>query len=239
MDNSIYNVYIDESGDEGIRKGTRWFLLSAAIIKKDNDLDISHVVDELKDFLKIPNNKMIHWKEIRNKNVSKKRYIIDRIAKEDFLLINIAVDTYNIKETKLQGKLVYHYTCRFLMERICWAISALNGSANIIFSNKASISYEELESYIKSLHLSKYCINSFEVKPAYQRKLLQFVDCCCGALSEALENDSLGYIDERYIMTIKDKLYRRNGNLFSYGIKIFPSENMDDYRAEYEWLNEI
>ena len=29
-----YNVYIDESGDEGINKGSKYFILTAIIVKK-------------------------------------------------------------------------------------------------------------------------------------------------------------------------------------------------------------
>ena len=36
-----YNVYIDESGDEGINKGSKYFILTAIIVKKEKDLEIS------------------------------------------------------------------------------------------------------------------------------------------------------------------------------------------------------
>lgn len=29
-----YNVYIDESGDEGIRRGSKYFILTAIIVSK-------------------------------------------------------------------------------------------------------------------------------------------------------------------------------------------------------------
>lgn len=29
-----YNIYIDESGDEGIHKGSKYFILTAIIVKK-------------------------------------------------------------------------------------------------------------------------------------------------------------------------------------------------------------
>ena len=31
-----YNVYIDESGDEGINKGSKYFILTAIIVKKES-----------------------------------------------------------------------------------------------------------------------------------------------------------------------------------------------------------
>jgi uncharacterized protein YfkK (UPF0435 family) len=242
LEDKIYNVYIDESGDEGIKKGSQWFILSAVLVKNTDDLDLSRIIDDIKQKLKISNNKMLHWKEIRNKNVSYKRYIIDTLSKGDFKLINIAMNTYDIKESKLQGKLIYHYTCRYIIERVCWAMRDFQSTANIIFSNKGSISYDDLEKYISSLRLQNFnCINSFEVKPAWQKKMLQFVDCCGGALQEALEKDKFGYTDDRFIMTLKDKLYRHSNKLFSYGIKLFPSEisYIEKYIKEYPWLDKI
>lgn len=34
---SDYTVYIDEAGDLGIGRGTRWFVLSAVIVAKEDE----------------------------------------------------------------------------------------------------------------------------------------------------------------------------------------------------------
>ena len=39
-----YNVYIDESEDEGINKGSKYFILTAIIVNKKDDLEISKKV---------------------------------------------------------------------------------------------------------------------------------------------------------------------------------------------------
>ena len=48
-----YNVYIDESGDEGINKGSKYFILTAIIVKKEKDLEISKSVDLIKENLEL------------------------------------------------------------------------------------------------------------------------------------------------------------------------------------------
>lgn len=48
-----YNVYIDESGDEGINKGSKYFILTAIIVEKDKDLEASKLVDEIKELLEL------------------------------------------------------------------------------------------------------------------------------------------------------------------------------------------
>ena len=48
IENKEYNVYIDESGDEGINKGSKFFILTAIIVDKEKDLEISKSVDSIK-----------------------------------------------------------------------------------------------------------------------------------------------------------------------------------------------
>ena len=48
-----YNVYIDESGDEGIRKGSKYFILTALIVNKNKDLEVAKNVDIIKQNLEI------------------------------------------------------------------------------------------------------------------------------------------------------------------------------------------
>ena len=47
MKHNIYNVYIDESGDEGIHRGSEWFILTAVIVPKEHDLILSNKIIEL------------------------------------------------------------------------------------------------------------------------------------------------------------------------------------------------
>lgn len=241
-----YVAYIDESGDEGIKRGTEWFILTAVIVSKEEDHKVSKAIDDIKSTLKIPPSKPFHWKDIRNKNVSKKRYVIDRISQEDFVYMNVAVNTYDLDKVQLQGKLLYNYFCRYLLERISWFVAENQGRVKLVFSNKSNISYSELEEYIFCLCFDRSCqIRShvihkdFDVFESYKRKMLQFADACASSLAEALNKDSFGYYEDRYVLTLKDKLYRRKRNLLSYGLKLFPSENLKKYIKEYPWINAI
>lgn len=55
-----YNVYIDESGDEGIKKGSKYFILTALIVKKENDLKIAKNVDIIKQNLEMNIKSQLH-----------------------------------------------------------------------------------------------------------------------------------------------------------------------------------
>ena len=56
-----YNIYIDEFGDEEINKGPKYFILIAKKIKKTKDLEVSKVVDKIKDKLYIKNNNLLSY----------------------------------------------------------------------------------------------------------------------------------------------------------------------------------
>lgn len=236
-----YMVYIDESGDEGIQKGTKWFILSAVMVQKCNDLSLSKVIDEIKPVLGISNSKPFHWKELR-KNISKKRFAIDKLNEKDFVYTNIIVNTYDMKSTELQGKLLYNYSCRFLLERVSWFVNENNSRADVIFSNRSSTSYKDLEKYIDSIKnygQIKPVFDSFKAIDMLQLKNLQIADICANSMHDAFEKDSFGFTEERFVQTLSPKLYRRKGLLDKYGLKIFPTECIDKYKNEYVWLKDI
>ena len=45
---SDYTVYVDEAGDLGIERGTKWFVLSAVIVEKEKELPIREKISKIK-----------------------------------------------------------------------------------------------------------------------------------------------------------------------------------------------
>ena len=90
-----YNVYIDESGDEGINKGSKFFILTALIVDKKKDLIVSKCVDEIKFNLEMNIKSQLHWKLL--KGMPNKKMIMKIVSNQDLKIINIIVDTSSIK----------------------------------------------------------------------------------------------------------------------------------------------
>ena len=86
-----YNVYIDESGDEGINKGSKYFILTAIIVTKEKDLEISRAVDLIKENLEMPRKTQLHWKLL--KGMPNKRMIMNIVSELDITIINVIIDT--------------------------------------------------------------------------------------------------------------------------------------------------
>lgn len=217
-----FNVYIDESGDEGINKGSKYFVLTALIVSKEKDLETSRIVDEIKNNLELNVKKQLHWKLL--KGFPNKIMIMQYVSEMDVVIINVIIDTKEIKF--LQPKNVYYHFSGYLYERICWYMNDVKGIANINISARGNLSKEELSKYLNSNNHKKFDIdrtkiNQIKIIPNERKKLLQLADCCCSALFQALKYDN--EVHYKYIKKIYPKYYKKNGNVFSYGIKLAPS----------------
>jgi hypothetical protein len=139
---------------------------------------------------------------------------------------------------------MYNWACRLLIERLTW-YAAENGGGrrlNLFFENRTTTSYADLANYMAWIQNDPTCqirrgvIQSFQ--PVNQTvKLIQIADFYTSAAFMALEPDSFGNSEEDYLMRVRGQLYRRGGNLFSYGFKAFPPMGLD--RTRYPWLAQL
>lgn len=224
MKNKEYNVYIDESGDEGINKGSKYFILTAIIVEKEKDLTVSKSVDDIKTNLEMNIKSQLHWKLING--YPNKKMIMETIKSLDIKIINIIVDTKCIK--MIPSNNIYNFFSGYLYERICWYMNENNGVANINISSRGNLSKKALSDYLNSNNHKKFEIDNSKIKsikiiPNERKKLLQLADCCCSALFQALKYNN--EIHFNYIKQIKNKLYRKGKNLISYGLKLVPSDS--------------
>lgn len=219
-----YNVYIDESGDEGINKGSKYFILTAIIVEKEKDLDISKKVDTIKEKLEMNIKSQLHWKKI--KGYPNKMMIMETVKDLDIKIINVVIDTKCIK--KIPSNNIYYFFSGYLYERICWFMKEKKAVANINISSRGNLSKENLSKYIKrknhiKIEIDSSMIKSIKIIPNERKKLLQLADCCCSALFQALKYNDENHF--KYIEIIKRKLYCKRNNLISYGLKLVPGES--------------
>lgn len=219
-----YNVYIDESGDEGINKGSKYFILTAIIVKRTKDLETSRVVDKIKENLEMDKKSQLHWKLL--KGLPNKNMIMTLVSNLDIKIVNVIIDTRCIKV--IPSNSIYNYFSGYLYERICWYMNKINGLANINISSRGNLSKTKLNAYLNNKNHKKFNIDTSRIKgikiiPNGRKKLLQLADCCCSALFQALKYNNKTHYE--YINKIKDKLYIKNNNLLSYGLKLVPSNS--------------
>lgn len=221
-------AYIDESGDLGINcGGTRWFVLSAVIVDKSDEAAIRKKMERIKSRLNV---KEIHLRRIRD--FYKAAYIVRELNGEKFTYMNILVDTNKFDRSKIPNpQIAYNYVCKFLLERVSACLKEQGRTADIVLSARGTSRDGELIQYIEE-KLLPYPSNSIDetrfedvaAKAAASWDMLQLADVCATTMFRAYELNPYGFSTPCYSLMLADHLYRKNGQVDSYGVKFFTSE---------------
>lgn len=168
-------VYIDEAGDLGINRGTRWFVLSAVIVDKAKELQIRRRLSTIKTRL---NLNTIHMRNIAD--FSKRAFIVREINCEDFTYMNVLVDTSKFDEAKIPSPIIaYNYVCKYLLQRVSWFMESTGRVGDVILSARGTSRDGELIQYIQD-KLLPYPNNSINdtVLKRFPLKQLPLGICC-------------------------------------------------------------
>ncbi len=243
-------AYVDESGDEGFvfnpdgSGSSRWFMLSAVVTRRFNDLQMVECLRETRGVLGKAPKTPLHFADLKHEQ---RVPYIRRVGSLDIRTVNIAVYKPSIREvSRFQGTkhLLYRYTTRFLVERLSWMLSRTgrgrqdqDRSAEIIFSDRANMSYEEIRSYLgRLIRQSKSTssgvqIDGSVIDPAQVRSVqhsqmagLQVADAVATSTHFALRPNRYGETESAYFRHLARTLYRHEGKVLSYGMKFWPGE---------------
>ncbi|GBE30887.1 MAG TPA: DUF3800 domain-containing protein [Bacteroidetes bacterium] len=267
MSKASHRVYIDESGDEGFsfRDGAAdngssdWFVLTAFVTRTANDLQTVKIIDTVRDEFGLHPKKHVHWKKL--KHPLKVRYA-QMIAGLPARAISICVHKPSLLEPekfRLRYGL-YLYCVRYMLERVSWLVRDTHnpdkyggdGTADILFSNRSGMSYEEMKDYLRRLELMKehgqdiridfdhVKIDQISALSPGRAMGLQLADAVAGATFNALERDPYENTEPRYIQTLDPIMYKNRGMLWGYGLKVVPREAMADIADQSccDWLRD-
>jgi hypothetical protein len=253
-------AYIDESGDEGFRfhaGSSAWFVLSAVVTRKKDDLETVKLIDEIRKELKKPDKIQLHFRDLKHEQ---RLPYIKKIANANLRIITIMIHKPSLKEPeKFQQRYrLYFYGVRFLFERLSWYCrdhktrhDAGDGSAEIIFSNRSGMSYDDLRDYfdlikkqsgVLDVRIEWSVINPEQIyafTPG-RRMGLQIADAVASSYYYAVQPTAYGFTEDRYARMLKSVTYQRNGIFAGYGIKYWPREldAMTSTSEHFAWLRE-
>ena len=220
-------VYIDESGDLGFQKGTRWFVLSGVIVNKEDEPEIRKRLARIRSTL---NLQTIHLNKLQD--FSKRAYVVRELKDCPFTYVNIIIDTQKMDSNKIPTPgLAYNYCCKYLLQRISWYMRDNDCRCGVVLSARGTKRDNELIAYIKDKLLpfehnsidSQY-FGKIEAKSAPSWDLLQLADVCATTTFLAHEKNSLGFIFPCFAMALSAHLYRAKGKIDTHGIKYFTKE---------------
>jgi len=240
-------AYIDESGDEGFSFGggsSEWFILSAVITRKENDLETVKLVDEIKLALGKEPKKPLHFRDLKHEQ---RIPFIDKISKSKLRLITVLICKPEIKSPEVfkERYRLYFYAVRYLFERISWFCRDKktthdlgDGSVKIIFSNKSNILYDEMKEYlnllerrteINDVRIDWNIIKESQIESlsAGKKMGLQIADAVASSFYYATNPSPYGYPEPRYAIMLQPVVYKHEGTYSGYGLKFWPSEVLE------------
>lgn len=238
-------AYIDESGDEGFvflpkeSGSSRWLVLSAVVFRKENDLSAVSVLKAVRETIGKPPKKPLHFRELRHEHrIPYARAIGD--AKIRIVSVLIYKPPLPNQEVYQQdAHLLYRYATRLLLERVSWLCrdnkikGDQDGTADLIFSNRSAMSYEELRDYLNFLQFGSPAMNCRIEWPVIipenvravnhdQLAGLQIADAVASGTYSALNLNKYSECEPRYFELFQSRLYRHGGKALGYGMKFWP-----------------
>ena len=246
---SSFVAYIDESGDEGFvfnedgSGSSRWFILSAVVVRRSNDSQMVSCLKEVRRVLGRPPKSSLHFAEMKHEQ---RVPYIRRVGELPIRTVNVAIYKPLIAEPeKFQNTkyLLYRYATRLLLERVSWLcrdhrlVDEGDGFAEIIFSNRSNMPYSDIREYLalllkqagenrQQVQIEPSVIDPNRIRAVQHAKLagLQVVDAVASSVHYALKVNRYGETEPAYLAHIKKAYYRHKGESMGYGIKIWPGD---------------
>jgi hypothetical protein len=253
---SSFIAYVDESGDEGFvfhpdgTGSSRWFVLSAAVIRRTNDLQMVSCLKAVRSLLGREPKSPLHFVDLKHEH---RVPYIRRVGELPMRTISVLVYKPLIAEPeKFQNTkyLLYRYATRLLLERVSWLVKDKrtagegDGFAEVIFSNRSKMSYDEIRGYLSHLLAqqksgsSHVQIEPTAIDPARIRAVdhsqmagLQVADAVASGLHFAVKINKFGEVEAGYLPHLKSTLYRHKASAAGYGLKLWP-ESFETLKAK-------
>ena len=254
-------AYVDESGDEGFkflpqeRGSSRWFVLSALVIRKENDLQVVQLARQAREILKKEPKKVLHFRHLRHEQ----RVPLARlIGAAPVRTVNVLIHKPSIPEPEVfqqQAYALYRYATRLLVERVSWLCrdnfrtGQGDGGVEIVFSNRSAMSYDDLRGYLQKLkdgqvgtevRVDWNVVDPQRIRAINHEQLagLQLADAVASGAFFSVHRNPYGEVEDRYLRLMGKTIYRHKGRTDGYGLKFWCEDAAESARvlqAAEEW----
>ncbi|MEP6664502.1 MAG: DUF3800 domain-containing protein, partial [Verrucomicrobiota bacterium] len=242
-----FRVYIDESGDEGFvfkpdgSGSSKWLVLSALVTRRETDLETVKLIDRVRNKLGRKPRTPLHFRDLKHEQ---RLPYVREIASDKIHTVSVLIHKPSVNEPeKFQAEkyLLYRYASRMLLERVSWLCrdnrkeNVGNGEAEVIFSNRSKMSYDELRTYLRTLKTKSdplrvtidwSVVNPDTVRAVNHEQLmgLQLADAVASSLYYAVNVNRYGDTEPRYQEILRPTFYRHKGMILGYGLKFWPKD---------------
>lgn len=241
-------AYIDESGDEGFKfnpdgsGSSRWFILSAVVVRKTNDSQIVAGAKRAREALKFDLKQQIHFCKLRHEQRVPVARVIGNLPVKT---VSILIHKPSIADPEIfqqDAYSLYRYASRLLLERISWLCrdhrkkDEGDGRVQLIYSNRSAMSYEDLRAYISQLHhkpngqtvnIDWDVIDENMVRAVNHEKMagLQLADVVASSIYQAVNPNRYGDTETKYFEMLAKTVYQRKSKHEGYGLKFWCADS--------------
>ena len=244
-------AYIDEAGDEGFvfkpngSGSTHWFVLSALVVRKENDRQLVQLARDIRQLLNKPADFVLHARKLKHE---KRIPIARKIGEAPVRTVSVLIHKPSMAEPDNFKKAysLYRYASRLLLERVSWLCKAHhisgqgNGQVDLIFSNRSAMSYDDLRNYLHKLKAGATAqIDWNVIDPARIRAVnhdqlagLQLADAVATGTFYAVRLSDYVETEPRYLEFMARTLYRHQEKLLGYGLKLWCEDPVERQKIE-------
>jgi hypothetical protein len=213
------------------------------------------LVDEIRDRInqtrrpehRMPPKRPLHFRDLKHEP---RKFFAARLGQADLRTICVLIHkpALTSPEKFTAENRLYFYAVRLLVERISWYCRDYkrkdddgDGSVRLIFSNRASLDYDDLRRYLLYLQDNRIaleyraetnviCPDDMETYTHGRRVGLQLADAVASSFFYAVEPNAYGLTEDAYARFLLPRAYRHNGQLWGYGLKLMPREAEEERR---------
>lgn len=237
-------AYIDESGDDGLQNfrapganggASTWLVISACVLRFSRDLEAVSWRNEILTRMPERKSRSLHFAKLTH---GQKVVATQCLASKGIRAISVISDKTTVPmETYHDKNQLYFYLTRYLIERVSWLCRDLrpkvpegDGRVQIIFSRRGGMSYSDFRAYLERLRQDPDVriywpvvdVDRIDAQDHSRRAGLQLADVIASAFASGVEPNRYGNCEPRYAELLKPVVFHKNGNYFSYGVKLVP-----------------
>jgi hypothetical protein len=253
-----YVAFIDEAGDDNLRSirpkdpngGTEWFVLSAVLMRAENESVVARWVRDILDAIGSPRSKDLHFQKLRT---DQKLAVCEMVAKLPIRCFIVISHKENMRDhsNKRAARIparnpFYCWIGRLLLERVTAYCGLRNrkeciqaGKLKIEFSEIHRVSYSQFRAYLQwirpqssagTLHLkngdldwSVIDTDMIEAHPHTSRAGLMLADIVASAFYQAVVSRPDGSCRSEYAKALERVVATQGNDAAGFGIKTMPA----------------